>query len=251
VSHEIAPRRMPFDRSRTPLHRIPGEPTATHVGNVLHLLPPAGERGFVKVFEEHLPLVGDPGPRAAVKGLLPGERSPLDPPIPARAWLRLRLSVVAAAERLTAVLGDWIPAADGLDRAGADEVMLHLLRRHGAEETEHRAVAFDMHQHCGGTGTLRCARRIAGTAVTAPVTPYLRVWGAAYLMRHGPQTAGRPRHSLKEHDKTARKGLLPAWQELGAAVPRHLRRPYHPSREGSLSTVTEHLKRSPAARAAA
>ncbi|GCB47771.1 hypothetical protein [Kutzneria buriramensis] len=30
----IAPRRAAFDRSRTPLHRIPGEQTATHVINM-------------------------------------------------------------------------------------------------------------------------------------------------------------------------------------------------------------------------
>lgn len=45
MSHEIAPRRVSFDWSRTPRHWIPGEPTATHVINVLHLLLPAGSAG--------------------------------------------------------------------------------------------------------------------------------------------------------------------------------------------------------------
>jgi predicted metal-dependent hydrolase len=87
-------------------------------------------------------------------------------------------------------------------------------------------------------------------AVTAPVMLYLWVWGTNYLMRRDPQLTDRSRYSLKEHEKAVRKGLLPAWRELGAAVPRYLRRSYHPSREGSLSRAVEYLKRSPAARAA-
>lgn len=243
----------------------------------------------MKVLKEGLPLVSDPELRADVKGFmgqeathsvqhthvldhlaaqrldtadftkyvdflferLLGERPPLNAPIPAREWLRFRLSVVAAIEQFTAVLGEWVLAADGLDRAGADEIMLDLLRWHGAEEVEHRAVAFDMYQHCRGTGTARYARRIAGMAVTAPVTLHLWLWGTAYLIRHDPQFAGHLRYSLKEHERAVRKGLLPAWRELGAAIPRYLRRSYHPSQEGSLSRAVEYLKRSPAARAAA
>ncbi|KUO21390.1 metal-dependent hydrolase [Streptomyces dysideae] len=285
----IAPRRVSFDRSRTPLRWIPSEPTATHVINVLHLLLPAGERWFVKVFKEGLPLVRDPGLLDDVKGFmgqeathsvqhahvldhlaaekldtadftrhvdflferLLGERPPLGAPIADREWLRLRLAVVAAIEQFTAVLGDWVLAADGLDRAGADEVMLDLLRRHGAEKVEHRAVVFDMYQHCGGPGRSRYARRIAGMAVTAPVMLDMWMWGTAYPIRHDPQLAGRIRCSLAEHDRAVRKGLLPAWKELGAAIPRYVRRSYHPSREGSLSRAVEYLRRSPAARAAA
>ena len=287
--HAIAPRRVAFDWTRTPLHWIPDEPTATHVINVLHLLLPAGERWFVKVFKEGLPLVRDPELLADVKGFmgqeathsvqhahvldhlaaqrldtadftryvdflferLLGERPPLGAPLPEREWLRFRLAVVAAIEQFTAVLGDWILAAEALDRAGADETMLDLLRWHGAEEVEHRAVAYDMFRHCGGHGLPRYARRVAGMAVTAPVMLYLWAWGTAYLIRHDPQLAGRFRYSLAEHNRAVRKGLLPTWRSLGAAVPRYLRRSYHPSREGSLSRAVEYLKRSPAARAGA
>ena len=287
--HAIAPRRVSFDWQRTPLHWIPGEPTATHVINVLHLLLPAGERWFVKVFKEGLPLVTDPELLADVKGFmgqeathsvqhayvldhlaaqhldtadftkyvdflfekLLGEQPPLAAPIPAPEWLRFRLAVVAAIEQFTAVLGDWVLAAEGLDRAGCDEVMLDLLRWHGAEEVEHRAVAFDMYQHCGGRGLPRYARRVAGMAITAPVMLYLWGWGAAYLIRHDPQLAGRLRYSLAAHNRAVRAGLLPTWKQLGAAVPRYLRRSYHPSREGSLRRAVEYLAQSPAARTAA
>ncbi|CAM5704758.1 hypothetical protein MAUB1S_03690 [Mycolicibacterium aubagnense] len=209
--HTIAPRRVSFDWDATPLHWIPDEPTATHVINVLHLLLPAGERWFVKVFKEALPLVQDPVLLKDVKGfmgqeathsvqhayvlghlaaqnldttpytrhvdylfdVLLGEQPPFGLPVTPREWLGFRLSLIAAIEQFTAVLGNWVLEADGLDRTAPDPVMLDLLRWHGAEEVEHRSVAFDMYEHCGGEDPGRDARRVLGMAVTAPVLFYL------------------------------------------------------------------------------
>ncbi|MFF4603939.1 metal-dependent hydrolase [Streptomyces sp. NPDC001339] len=287
--YAIAPRRVSFDWRETPLLWIPDEPTATHVINVLHLLLPAGERWFVKVFKEALPLVRDGQLHTEVKGFmgqeathsvqhsyvldhlahqgldtspytrhvdflfdyLLGDQPPLGVPVPQREWLRFRLSLIAAIEQFTAVLGNWVLAADGLDRAQPDPVMLDLLRWHGAEEVEHRAVAFDMYQHTGGPDPARYARRILGMAVTAPVLLYLWSRGATYLLRHDPQLATRSRYSLRQHHRAIRKGLLPTWRELGTAIPRYLRRSYHPSQEGSLRRAVTYLASSPAARAAA
>ncbi|UQA94218.1 metal-dependent hydrolase [Streptomyces halobius] len=287
--HPITPRRVSFDWRKTPLHWIPDEPTATHVINVLHLLLPAGERWFVKVFKEALPLVRDEELLKDVKGFmgqeathsvqhsyvlehlahqgldtapytrhidflfdyLLGEKPPLGLPVPEQEWLRFRLSLIAAIEQFTAVLGNWVLDADSLDRAGPDPVMLDLLRWHGAEEVEHRAVAFDMYQHTGGQEPARYLRRILGMSVTAPVLLYLWARGAAYLLRHDPQLATRSRYTLREHNRAVHKGLLPTWRELGAAIPRYLRRSYHPSQEGSLRTAVAYLASSPAARAAA
>ncbi|MFD9334603.1 metal-dependent hydrolase [Streptomyces sp. NPDC060028] len=289
ASYAISPRRVAFDWTTTPLHWIPDEPTATHVINVLHLLLPAGERWFVKVFKEALPLVTDSGLRRDVKGFmgqeathsvqhayvldhlaeqdlptgaytrhvdflfekLLGENPPLGAPVTAQEWLRFRLSLIAAIEQFTAVLGDWVLRAEALDRAGADEIMLDLLRWHGAEEVEHRSVAFDMYQHCGGEGLPRYARRVGGMVVVAPVLGWLWVWGASYLMRHDPRLRGRLRYSLRSHNQAVARGLLPTWRELGTAIPRYLRRSYHPSQEGSLRRAVEYLAASPAARAAA
>ncbi|WP_405686204.1 MULTISPECIES: metal-dependent hydrolase [unclassified Streptomyces] len=287
--YAITPRRVSFDWAATPLHWIPDEPTATHVINVLHLLLPAGERWFVKVFKEALPLVADPELLKDVKGFmgqeathsvqhshvldhlaaqrldtaaytrhvdflfekLLGEQPPFGVPVPEREWLRFRLSLIAAIEQFTAVLGNWVLHADALDTAGSDAVMLDLLRWHGAEEVEHRAVAFDMYQHCGGEGLPRYARRIEGMAVVTPVLLWLWAWGASYLVRHDPRLAGRLRYSLRGHNRAVAKGLLPTWGELGSAIPRYFRRSYHPSQEGSLSKAVEYLATSPAARAAA
>lgn len=287
--YEIAPRRVSFDWDSTPLRWIPDEPTATHVINVLHLLLPAGERWFVKVFKEALPLVRDEAMLRDVKGFmgqeathsvqhshvldhlaaqrldtsaytrhvdylfeqLLGETPPFGLPVSAREWLRFRLALVAAIEQFTAVLGDWVLRADGLDAAGPDPVMLDLLRWHGAEEVEHRAVAFDMFQHCGGHGLPRYLRRAGAMTVTAPVLAWLWLRGASYLIHNDPQLGGRLRYSLSEHNRAVAKGLLPTWRELGAAIPRYFRRSYHPSQEGSLRRAVDYLATSPAARAAA
>ncbi|WEB41466.1 metal-dependent hydrolase [Streptomyces yunnanensis] len=287
--HPIAPRRVAFDWRETPLHWIPDEPTATHVINVLHLLLPAGERWFVKVFKEALPLVRDEHLLKDVKGFmgqeathsvqhahvlyhlahqgldttpytrhvdflfeyLLGERPPLGVPIPEQEWLRFRLALIAAIEQFTAVLGSWVLGADGLDHADPDPVMLDLLRWHGAEEVEHRAVAFDMYQHTGGEEPARYTRRVLAMAVTAPVLLYLWCWGATYLLRHDPRLSAPSRYSLRAHNRAVRKGLLPSWRQLGAAIPRYVRRSYHPSQEGSLRAAVAYLASSPAARAAA
>ncbi|MER5211372.1 metal-dependent hydrolase [Streptomyces sp. NPDC002838] len=225
----IAPRRVVFDWSRTPApDPLPRRELAAR------RLATAGFTKYVDFLSERLL----------------GERPLRDAPIPRREWLRFRLAVVAVIEQFAAVLGDWVLAAEGPDRADADEVMLDLLRRHGAEEVEHRAIAFDLYQHCGGTGAPRYARRIAGLAVTAPVMLDMWLWGTAYLMRHDPELADRSRYSLTAHHQAVRQGLLPSWRELGATIPRYPRRSYHPSREGSLSRAVEYLRRSPAARAA-
>jgi uncharacterized protein len=288
VSYAIKPRRVTFDWKQTPLHWIPGEPTATHVINVLHLLLPAGERWFVKVFKEALPLVTDEQLLKDVKGfmgqeathsvqhayvlehlaeqdldttaytrqvewmfdVLLGEKPPWGLPIPRREWLRFRLSLIAAIEHFTAVLGDWILDAEALDGAGTDEVMLDLLRWHGAEEVEHRAVAFDMYQHtAGGPGAARYLRRVEGMVFAWPTLVYLWITGARYLIRHDPRLV-RGRYRLKDHRSAARRGLLPSWASLSGAMPRYLRGSYHPSQEGSLRKAVEYLAVSPAARAA-
>jgi predicted metal-dependent hydrolase len=67
----LRPRDVRFDWSALPAHWIPGEPFATHVFNVMHLLLPEGERWFVAVFKEALPLITDERLREEVVGLLP------------------------------------------------------------------------------------------------------------------------------------------------------------------------------------
>lgn len=66
----LEPRDVKFDWSALPLHWIPDEPVATHTINVLHLLLPEGERWFIKVFKDALPLITDDQLREEVLGFI-------------------------------------------------------------------------------------------------------------------------------------------------------------------------------------
>ncbi len=55
----ITPRKVEFDWKGVPAHFIPNEPFASHGINALHILLPAGENWFCKVYAETLPFLDD------------------------------------------------------------------------------------------------------------------------------------------------------------------------------------------------
>ncbi|MFD5816972.1 metal-dependent hydrolase [Streptomyces sp. NPDC127038] len=275
-------RNVSFSWQDTPLHWVPGEPFATHTMNVLHLLLPAGERWFVHVYRQVLPLIRDDRLREDVIGFIGQEATHsqahdevlphladlgLDPTPytaqvdwlfekllgdrtlpPGRArrwWLLERVALIAAIEHYTAFLGDWILNSEELDRRGADPVMLDLMRWHGAEEVEHRSVAFDLFMHLDG-GYRRRARTWA-TAFTALVFLWQR--GIRFFMENDP-TLVNGRASFKAFYIAGRQGVLPPTGALLRSVPRYLGRAYHPSQEGSTEQAAAYLASSPAATAA-
>ncbi|WP_067488416.1 metal-dependent hydrolase [Actinomadura hibisca] len=278
----ITPRRVKFDWADTPLHWIPGEPVATHFINVLHLLLPAGERWFVHVYKQTLPLVEDERLRKEIKGFMGqeavhayshqgvldrqmlaqgldprpltrrvewmfrhmlGDRPPL-PVLTRRQWLNFRVGVIAGIEHYTAVLGQWILDARELDEAGADPTMMDLLRWHGAEEVEHRSVAFDVYQYVSGAYWRRFVTFFVGV-LAMPLMVYA---GAAYLCRADPTLKGvRPR--VRDYRRAVRRGIFPGNRFMVAAARAYLRRDYHPSKECSTRKALDYLATSPAARA--
>ncbi|MFI5803046.1 metal-dependent hydrolase [Streptomyces sp. NPDC051561] len=280
----LKPRQVSFDWKDTPLHWLPGNPFATHTINVLHLLLPAGERWFVHVYKQALPLITDDRLRADVIGfigqeamhsqahddVLPHLRAQgLDPTPytaqvdwlfekllgdrtlpPGRArkwWLLERIAIIAAIEHYTAFLGDWVLNADELDRRGADPTMLDLLRWHGAEEVEHRSVAFELFQHVDGSYRRRA--RTWATAFTALVFMWQR--GSRFFMANDPTLKGEEgKATLTDFVRSGRQGVLPSPGAMAKSIPRYLSRSYHPSQEGSTAQAVAYLAHSPAARAA-
>lgn len=163
-------------------------------------------------------------------------------------WLVTRLAIIAAIEHCTCVLGWWaISDSEGLDRAGADATMLDLLRWHGAEEVEHRAVAFDLFQEVSGS----YVRRVLAMVGVFPVIVGLWMVGTGFLMRHDPTVGSSDRPTLRRFVKVSRTGRLPRLGYLFGAVPGYLRPSYHPSEEASTEVALAYLSRSPAARYAA
>jgi predicted metal-dependent hydrolase len=279
---ELKPRRVSFDWSQVPVQWVPDDPLTTHTIDVLHLLLPAGERWFVHIYKQVLPMITDERLKADVKGFMGQEAvharahtavldhldaHGLDPTpftkdveflfnrlggddaVPAFMrswWLIARVGVVAAIEHFTAVLGAWILDSPALDEAGADPTMLDLLRWHGAEEVEHRSVAFDVFQHISGNWF----RRVLAMMIVAPTMVWLFRRGARFLCSIDPGYDG-PLPTMRDYARAAKRRRLPARRELLLAVPRYCRPSYHPSQEGDTCVALAYLAASPAAIAAA
>jgi uncharacterized protein len=279
----LRPRDVVFDWSALPMHWVPDDPFTTHLLNVLHLLLPEGERWFVRVFTEALPMIRDPRLVEDVRGFIGqeamhaeshqgvldhfdahgldttpyveqvrwlfghvmGDREFTGPRAVKRRddWLVERVAEVAAIEHFTAVLGDAILNSPGLDSRGVDPVMLDLLRWHGAEEIEHRAVAFDLYQHLDG----RYLRRVRQMMVVAPGILGLWLRGVSFLMANDP--TGRRRPKLRDALRLPKYGLPSVFALLTSFLP-YLKPGYHPSQHGSTYQAATYLASSPAARLA-
>ncbi|MFJ7585984.1 metal-dependent hydrolase [Streptomyces sp. NPDC097617] len=276
---DLRPRNVSFGWEDTPLHWLPGDPFAGHMINVLHLLLPAGERWFVHVYKQVLPYIEDEQLRADVVGFIGQEamhaaahddvlphlkRLGLDPTPytaqvdwlfekllgdrtlpPGRArrwWLMERVAMIAAIEHYTAFLGDWVLGADALDRRGADPTMLDLLRWHGAEEVEHRSVAFDLFMHVDGNYRRRA--RTWATAFSALVFLWQR--GVRFFMENDPHLADG-KASFGQFFLAGQQGVLPSTGAMLKSIPMYLSRTYHPSQEGSTAQAVAYLATSPGA----
>jgi predicted metal-dependent hydrolase len=268
----LVARDVRFDWADLPMHWLPGEPVGTHVLNVLHLLLPAGERFFVDLFSQALPRIADPDLLEQVRGFIGQEAmhagahdevldvmlaNGVDPrpytdqvewifnwllgdgPDRSEAFFVERLAIVAAVEHLTSVLGDWVLHAHALD--DAHPVMLDLLRWHGAEEVEHRCVAFDTLTHFDDS----YLRRARAMVLVAPVLTWLWCRGALFLTATDPACPRRAH--LGDWARLAWKGVVPHPVRLGWQVAKWFRPGYHPSQDGSTAAAVRYLATSPAA----
>ena len=168
-------------------------------------------------------------------------------------WDLFRLGIVATVEHMTCVLGKYVLYNNEWEKLGADASMLDLVKWHGAEEIEHRTVAFDLYRHLGG-GYI--ARYYLSVVVIAAV---LGLWvdGAAHIMKQDPRFKSiRPavykpwvwrewyRISQKDHNLMPN----PFWlisQQLGYLMPW-----YDPLHEAKTEDAIAYLDRSPAAQRA-
>jgi uncharacterized protein len=279
--HPAFRRQVRFDWSNLPVHWVPGDPFVTHMINVLHLLLPEGERHFIKAVLEASSLVDDPELESAIKPFIQQESWHAwahqvvldrlaeqgidtatytdrlgrtlsvmlgDPPrfFPAplkRWWLYRRLADVASLEHFTAVLGQWVLQNKGLEEAGADPMMLDLLRWHGAEEVEHRSLVFDVYQNVSGSYFIRAFSML----MTAPLFIGWWVAGARYLLSNDESIDVKFR--WRDWRRAARKNLLPDPWNFVVVVPlRYMRRGHHPGPEADTQRALDYLAYSPAAR---
>src|SRR5699024_11221654 len=71
--HVITPRKVAFDLSKSPLHWLPGDSFSSHMINGIHLLLPAGELWFCRVYNQALPSVTDDALRQDVRAFIEQE----------------------------------------------------------------------------------------------------------------------------------------------------------------------------------
>lgn len=161
-----------------------------------------------------------------------------------KKWLVYRIGCMASLEHLTCILGQYALDQRVWDNAGADPAMLDLLRWHGAEEVEHRCVAFDVHQHLGGT----YLGRFPATAFIAITLLGFWVYGASEIMKKHPEISKNPTpYKLwfwTQWYKASDKNLLPGFFWLMSQMKGFLRINYNPVEEGSTEKALAYLKNS-------
>ncbi|MDZ7888287.1 MAG: metal-dependent hydrolase [Pseudomonas sp.] len=279
-------RKVRFDFTDTPLHWVPNEPEASHIMNTLHILLPAGEFWFCRVYNQALKQVTDPALREEVRGFIRQEAqharahdSALTPYL-----LRHGIDPKPYTQRLDwlfeKVLGDYPLGENALSRRlqngwlrqrvgmiaaiehftcvlgdwvittrsldDADPVMLDLLRWHGAEEIEHRCVAHDLHVHMGGSLLARWLYML----IASPMLIFLFSSGSRMMMRQDPRTR-YSRGFISLWSALGQRDVLPTLGSIGRAVLRYFVPSFHPRTEGNIAVAEAYLQQSPAAQRAA
>ena len=181
-------------------------------------------------------LFGDP---ARIFGLLPARGKRL-----ARWWLGTRVGVIAAGEHFTCILGRFILENREIDALDHDAVMMDLLRWHGAEEVEHRAVAFDLYQHLTGAPL---TNRLLVMGFVVPLLTWYWIESTRYLMAQDPDLAEKPGF-FAEWRKAAGRNLIPSARTLLGGSWRFLRPGYNPANEADTAIALDYLAASPAVR---
>jgi predicted metal-dependent hydrolase len=276
----IRARRTRFDLTDSPREWMPGDLQTTHVVDSLHVALPPGERWFCDVFRDALPHITDDRLRDEVRGFIGQEathakahdlglehlaRHGIDlrrevgrvdalrlrlrkriqrlPRRLRRRVLRGELAAIATIEHYTAVLGSWIVTAEL--PADTDPQMIDLLRWHGAEEMEHRAVAFDLYQHLDGSYLRRAVYGVIGSV--GILVGLLLI--AARIMALDPEAQGNLR--WKAYRRAVDDGRIPDLGEIMRSVREYLKRDYHPSHYGDIHAALAYLARSPGVQARA
>lgn len=286
VPYEIIPRNVSFDWQTAPLHWLRDDPFASHVVNEFSYLLNQGEKFFCNAFREALPHVTDAKLRRDVKGFIKQEaihsrahfdsieaylkrlgldagpfekdnallfdralaKDPFGIKVPkflAKRWLIIRVGVVAAVEHFTAAMGMYVLEADW-ERSGADPVVADLFRWHGAEEVEHRTVAYDLYRHLGGGWMMR----IFILMMVVPVLLGRMAAGTATLIRQDASLDRRLGQTWrfrfwKAWSAVEARGNAPGPKWLLKQSLRFLPRGYEPIHEASTEQALAYLNSSP------
>lgn len=159
-------------------------------------------------------------------------------------WLKFRIGAMAALEHMTCVLGQYVLDQSTWDKHQADPVLLDLFRWHGAEEVEHRCVAFDVYNALDGSYWMRIPTVIL---VFGVVIGYWSFGAAAILQQHPHIRAKHIQPSplkgwfWKQWGQATQKDFLPSMGWLAKSYLSYLSRRYNPMHEGSTEQALAYL----------
>jgi predicted metal-dependent hydrolase len=209
----IPVRRPLFDFSRVAArHWFGGDPFLSHMANAMSLTFPEGERFFMDAVKHYADRVTSPALKQEVSRFMGQEALHSRAHEAYNAWLRTtgldpqpieqrvkeglqevrthrshryQLAMTCALEHFTAMMAELLLEGEDL-RELMDPEVRRLLVWHAIEETEHKAVAFDVYTSTGGSYRTRV---IAMLVTTLGFTISVALFQAA-LMRQDPETQG-------------------------------------------------------------
>lgn len=190
---------------------VKGEPSLTHLLHALSAAFPDGERMFMDSVAHYRKEISDPTLRREVASFLAQEAnhakaheefnawiaaqgfdmSALDASVKARIALGqkappiVRLAVTCALEHFTAIMAEQLLEEPELI-ADFDPKMAELWLWHAVEETEHKAVAFDVYQAVDGS----YPRRVLVMAIVTIRFISHIAWMKSHLMKTDPKSGG-------------------------------------------------------------
>ncbi|AHI28511.1 metal-dependent hydrolase [Marinobacter similis] len=194
----IKPQRMGFEfGAQVPQYWMGENYLVSHTMNALSVLFPQGEQFFVDSVRAFRGILNDPKLKEEVRGFIGQEamhslehtamnQHVRDQGMPIEAMeedlkvlldavrllpKRHQLAVTCALEHITAMMADMLLERDDVRDDMADS-MRPLWVWHAIEETEHKAVAFDVFQQAGGTYTERTVYLAVSTAILGVVATW-------------------------------------------------------------------------------
>jgi len=258
----IPVRKGSFSFDEAPTYWCDGEPSLTHLLNALSVSFPDGERMFMEAVAHFRKDLKDPALRKEVAHFLAQEAEHAKAHEAFNAWVasrgfdleplyasvrerialgkkaspQFRLAVTCALEHFTAIMAEQLLQEPDLLARFAPE-MQKLWLWHAVEETEHKAVAFDVYQEVDGS----YARRVlVMMLITVRFTTHV-AWMKRQLMKNDPRSGGllsnvRGAWTLWGNPGWFRK-LVPAYLD-------YYRRDFHPwdrDTEAALERAREKL----------
>jgi predicted metal-dependent hydrolase len=235
----IKPQRMGFEfDEKVPRYWLDNNYLISHTMNALSVLFPEGEQFFVDSVRAFRDQINDPKLKAEVRGFIGQEamhslehiamnQHVRDQGMPVEEMekdlkvildlarklpKRHQLAVTCALEHITAMMADMLLERDDV-REDMHETMRPLWVWHAIEETEHKAVAYDVFQQVGGTYAERAFYQLFATAALGVVA----TWFTGRMVmkdRKNFSVKGAAKGMWRMWGKDgAFSSLIPAWAE--------------------------------------